>query len=108
MVMQDRTAREPSGEPSAAGGRHFSLHRGSTAFGACGSLQRSFRVLQPVTAAVRAALGIAHRISLASRVISALRTLETGQFFSASLAIRAKAASSRFGTWARSVSADRL
>jgi hypothetical protein len=54
MVMQDRTAREPG----AAGGRYFSVHRGSTAFGARGSLQRPFRDLQPVTAAVRAALGI--------------------------------------------------
>src|SRR5262245_25865851 len=47
-------------------------------------------------------------ISLASNVIAALRTLETGQFFSASLAIRPKAASSRFGTWASKVRADRL
>src|SRR5215468_3268747 len=51
---------------------------------------------------------ILDQISLASSVISALSTLETGQFFSASPAMRAKAASSRFGTWARSVSADRL
>src|SRR5262245_24329887 len=47
-------------------------------------------------------------ISFASRVTSELRTLETGQFFSASPAIPAKAASSRFGTLARRVSADRL
>jgi hypothetical protein len=32
-------------------------------------------------------------------VIAALRTFETGQFFSASLAIRANADSSRFSTW---------
>jgi hypothetical protein len=43
--------------------------------------------------------------SLASSVISALRTLETGQFFSALPAIRAKVASSRFGTLARRVRA---
>src|ERR1700739_1651111 len=48
------------------------------------------------------------QINLASNVIAALRTLETGQFFSASPAIRANAASSRFGTWARSVRAERL
>jgi hypothetical protein len=36
------------------------------------------------------------QISLASKVIAALRTLDTGQFFSASTAIRANVASSRF------------
>jgi hypothetical protein len=46
--------------------------------------------------------------SLASSVISALRTFETGQFFSASLASCANFSSSRFGTLARSVRADRL
>jgi hypothetical protein len=39
--------------------------------------------------------------SLASSVISALRTFETGQFFSASFAISANLLSSRFGTLAR-------
>src|SRR5580698_912841 len=48
------------------------------------------------------------QINLASKVIAALRTLETGQFFSASPAMRANAASSRFGTFARNVRADRL
>jgi hypothetical protein len=38
------------------------------------------------------------QINFASNVIAALRTFETGQFFSASRAIRANAASSRFGT----------
>ena len=47
-------------------------------------------------------------INFASTVIAALRTLETGQSFSASPTIRVKAASSRFGTWARTVRADRL
>src|ERR1700730_9800044 len=47
-------------------------------------------------------------ISLASSVISALRTLETGQFFSASPAIRANVAWSRFGTLARSDKAERV
>jgi hypothetical protein len=47
-------------------------------------------------------------MSLASNVISALRTFETGQFFSASLAISANLVSSRFGTWARRVKADRV
>src|SRR5580700_6979376 len=47
------------------------------------------------------------QINLASNVIAALSTFETGQFFSASLAIRANAAWSRFGTWARRVRADR-
>jgi hypothetical protein len=46
--------------------------------------------------------------SLASNVMVALRTLETGQFFSASLAKRENAAWSRFGTCARSVKAERL
>jgi hypothetical protein len=36
--------------------------------------------------------------NLASNLISALRALDTGQFFFASLTIRAKVASSRFGT----------
>ena len=49
-----------------------------------------------------------HWTSLASNVIVVLSTLDTGQFFSASPAIRAKAASSRFGTFARRVSAERL
>lgn len=48
------------------------------------------------------------QISLASKVIAALRTLDTGQFFSASPTIRVNAASSKFGTWARKVRADRL
>src|SRR5205823_3507654 len=48
------------------------------------------------------------QISLASSVIAALRTFETGQFFSASAANRAKVPSSRLGTWARKVSAERL
>lgn len=52
------------------------------------------------------ALGIVHRIYLASRVISALRILETEQFFSTSPAIRAKAASSRFRTRYRRTSAS--
>ena len=47
-------------------------------------------------------------MSLASKVISALRTFETGQVFSASLAISANLVSSRFGTWARRVKADRV
>src|SRR5262249_35841469 len=51
---------------------------------------------------------LALQINFASKVISALRTLDTGQFFSASPAIRANAAWSRFGTCARSVSADLL
>src|ERR1700730_2755879 len=51
---------------------------------------------------------LAPQTNLASRVISALRTLETGQFCSASLAIRAKVDGSRVGTLARSVSAERL
>src|SRR6516162_9285142 len=49
-----------------------------------------------------------HRINLASSVIAALSTFETGQFFSASPAKRAKPASSRFGTFAQRVSAERL
>ena len=48
------------------------------------------------------------RSSFASSVISALRTLETGQFFSASFAKLANLASSRLGTLARSVRAERL
>jgi hypothetical protein len=48
------------------------------------------------------------QLNLASKVIVALRTLETGQFFSASPVIRANVAWSRFGTWARRVRADRL
>jgi hypothetical protein len=44
----------------------------------------------------------------ASSVISALRTLETGQFFSASFASSANFVSSRLGTFARSVKAERL
>ena len=51
---------------------------------------------------------LAPQINLASNVIAALSTFETGQFFSASPAIRANAAWSRFGTWARRVRADRL
>src|SRR4029077_13784128 len=47
-------------------------------------------------------------MSLASSSISALRTLETGQFFSASLAKSANLVSSRLGTLARSVRAERL
>ena len=46
------------------------------------------------------------QINLASSVIAALRTFETGQFFSASLTIRANATSSRPGTLARRVRAD--
>src|SRR6266446_5129741 len=46
--------------------------------------------------------------SFASSVISALSTLETGQFCSASCAIRANVSCSRFGTLARSVRAERL
>ena len=46
--------------------------------------------------------------SLASSVISAFRTLETGQFFSAAVAMAAKAASSIPGTVARRVRAERL
>src|SRR3984957_15622440 len=46
--------------------------------------------------------------SFASKVIVALSTLETGQFFSASPAILRNPASSTPGTWARSVSADLL
>ena len=46
--------------------------------------------------------------SLASSVISALSTLDTGQFFSASLANCAKRDPSRPGTVARRVSAERL
>jgi hypothetical protein len=46
--------------------------------------------------------------SLASSVISAFRALETGQFFSASPAIRANVAWSRFGTLARSDKAERV
>ena len=45
-------------------------------------------------------------INLASSVIVALSTLDTGQFFSASPARRANAASSRFGTLPRKVSAE--
>ena len=41
-------------------------------------------------------------------MISALRTLETRQFFSASFANSANLASSRLGTLARSVKAERL
>ncbi len=48
------------------------------------------------------------QINLASNVIAALRTFETGQFFSASLAISANLVSSRLGTWARRVRAERL
>src|SRR5579871_145092 len=47
-------------------------------------------------------------MSLASSVMVAFRTLETGQFFSASPAMRANPASSRFGTLPRKVSADLL
>jgi len=46
--------------------------------------------------------------SSASNVISAVRTLETGQFFSASLAKRVNVASSMFGTLARNDRAERL
>src|SRR6185312_10274485 len=46
--------------------------------------------------------------SLASSVIWAFRTFDTGQFFSASPAIFANAASSNFGTLARSVKAERV
>src|SRR5260370_113032 len=49
-----------------------------------------------------------HGVNFASKVIAALRTLDTGQFFSASPARLANAASSRFGTFARKVSAERL
>src|SRR5207253_11377345 len=48
------------------------------------------------------------QINLASNVIAALRTFETGQFFSASFAISADLVSSRFGTFARRVRAERL
>src|SRR5205807_10229799 len=48
------------------------------------------------------------QISFASNVISALRTLETGQFFSASLARRVKVASSMSGTLARNDRAEWL
>ena len=48
------------------------------------------------------------QINLASNVFAALSTFETGQFFSASPAIRAKLASSRLGTCARNVRAERL
>ena len=48
------------------------------------------------------------QISLASNVIAALSTFETGQFFSASLAISTNLVSSRFGTFARRVRADWL
>src|SRR5438309_9717162 len=51
---------------------------------------------------------ISDQVSFASNVISVLSILDTGQFFSASLAMRANASSSRFGTCARKVSADRL
>src|SRR4029077_3188563 len=44
----------------------------------------------------------------ASRVISALSALETGQFCSASFASRVNVASSKLGTLARSVKAERL
>src|SRR5260221_14688303 len=46
--------------------------------------------------------------SSASRVISAFRTFDTGQFFSASFAIFTKASLSRLGTRARNVRAERL
>src|SRR6185312_4068224 len=49
-----------------------------------------------------------HQTSFASSVISALKSFETGQFFSASPASCAKDAASRLGTLARSVSADLL
>src|SRR5580704_6327291 len=65
-------------------------------------------LLSPPAVLLIPACSIAPQINLASKVIAALRTLETGQFFSASLAMRANAASSRFGTWARNVRADRL
>ena len=48
------------------------------------------------------------QISLASNVIAALSTFETGQFFSASLAISTNLVSFRFGTLARRVRAERL
>src|SRR5262249_17815939 len=47
-------------------------------------------------------------VSVASSVMVGLRTFDTGQFFSASPARRAKPASSMFGTLPRKVSADLL
>jgi hypothetical protein len=44
--------------------------------------------------------------NLALSVISALRTLETGQFFSVSWDVRVNVASSKFGTLARRVKAE--
>src|SRR6478752_9971201 len=55
-----------------------------------------------------APLPVLDQVNLASSVIVAFSTFDTGQFFSASPAILAKPASSRFGTLARSVSADLL
>src|SRR4051812_48222600 len=49
-----------------------------------------------------------HWTSFTSSVIAALSTFETGQFFSASPAIRAKPESSRLGTLPRKVRADLL
>src|SRR3954464_14577952 len=49
-----------------------------------------------------------HWTSFASRVIATLSAFETGQFFSASPAMRVKPASSRLGTLPRKVRADLL
>src|SRR6185437_505727 len=49
-----------------------------------------------------------HQTSFASRMISALNSFDTGQFFSASPASRAKASASILGTLARRVRADLL
>jgi hypothetical protein len=48
------------------------------------------------------------QINLASNVIAALRTFETGQVSSASFANSTNLVSSRFGTFARRVRAERL
>jgi len=54
------------------------------------------------------AIASSSSVSFPSNVISALRTLETGQVFSASLARRVNVVSSIFGTLARNDRAERL
>jgi hypothetical protein len=48
------------------------------------------------------------QINFASNVIAVLRAFETGQFFSAAVAISRNLVSSKFGTFARRVRAERL
>ena len=52
--------------------------------------------------------GTTSQINFASNVIAVLRAFDTGQFFSAALAASINFVSSRFGTFARRVRAERL